>query len=272
MIIDRSAIAKICNLVSIENLKYHTPVLYSTFKQQYADKNVDLKVKRLYQDYADSRKQVLKRELENSNQNTVLSFSSDVAFMTTEQVEILKKKNIIRNIKTRFNDHRTLSLFLSACLCGNLDIVQYLIENENFGSDDIDDNNMNGLHYAAYYNHFEVSEYLVSVGGFNLNGPNNFKETPLVSYTNGCRKRKEGEKEKFLKLLTSKTRVDIKIDEEDHASTSRVDIKIDEELEIEEENNHNLNAGIIQSMIENVTETQASVSAQGTATQVKHIL
>ncbi|EFC42265.1 ankyrin [Naegleria gruberi] len=166
-------------------------------------KNVDLKeLERLYQVYAQLRKPVLEKELENSNQNTILSFSSDVAFITTEQIENLAKKNIIQNIKTRFNKNRNLSLFLSACLCGNLEIVEYLIEHEYFESDDMDQQDMNGLHYAAYYNHYNVSEYLVSLGDFKLDERNSFKETPLDSYKEGCSKRKEKEKKHFVQLLT----------------------------------------------------------------------
>ncbi|KAK6902916.1 hypothetical protein I204_07140 [Kwoniella mangroviensis CBS 8886] len=61
---------------------------------------------------------------------------------------------------------------------GDLERVQYLIENEGFTPNDKDSNSYTPMHAAASYAHLELLNYLLSKGG-NINIPDDDGETPL---------------------------------------------------------------------------------------------
>ncbi|WVQ70104.1 uncharacterized protein L199_008329 [Kwoniella botswanensis] len=61
---------------------------------------------------------------------------------------------------------------------GDLERVQYLIENEGFTPNDKDSNAYTPMHAAASYAHLELLTYLLSKGG-NINIPDDDGETPL---------------------------------------------------------------------------------------------
>ncbi|OCF54146.1 hypothetical protein L486_08342 [Kwoniella mangroviensis CBS 10435] len=61
---------------------------------------------------------------------------------------------------------------------GDLERVQYLIENEGFTPNDKDANSYTPMHAAASYAHLELLNYLLSKGG-NINIPDDDGETPL---------------------------------------------------------------------------------------------
>ncbi|WWD01415.1 hypothetical protein V866_008359 [Kwoniella sp. B9012] len=61
---------------------------------------------------------------------------------------------------------------------GDLERVQYLIENEGFTPNDKDSNAYTPMHAAASYAHLELLTYLLSKGG-DINIPDDDGETPL---------------------------------------------------------------------------------------------
>ena len=122
----------------------------------------------------------------NSNDNTSM-INPLVYAIQTRNNENAKYLLSLKQIQPDWNLFYKTTPFLLSCYVGNLEMVEYFINNYYLntekGSVDIfqivEKSGENALHLATRQSHFDVVKYLVSLNVFDLNAKSSQDETPL---------------------------------------------------------------------------------------------